>query len=269
MTKTVKKKAPEKVRKPYLKGSAFDRNTIKRAFGLFAVLILIGAMSILVCSMFLVDNQVIRIGLNLIVEILVLMICFNSGANKGNDDTVKGEMLYQHQDMGKSINREEQKICFNPFKGFIIGVTATSILLVMAIILALTSEKVMTTAGTLPSWLQVYEGRNEMSYTLAAYNRAADTDITSILRTVLRMELMPFVSMIGGENKEGLLLLDRLSPVLVLLPGIAFGCGYLQGPALRTKVHTEINENKKKRIRKEKKARKARMNQPKKPQQLN
>ena len=61
------------------------------------------------------------------------------------------------------------------------------------------------------------------------------------------------------------------SPVLLLLPAAAYGTGYLAGRGVRTRIHSEIAENRKIRAKKERKARKARMARgvPKEPQQLN
>ena len=67
-----------------------------------------------------------------------------------------------------------------------------------------------------------------------------------------------------------LLLLERFSPLIVLLPACAYGTGYLQGRKERTKIHTGIAESNRQRVRREKKARKARMAKiPKGPEQLN
>ena len=52
---------------------------------------------------------------------------------------------------------------------------------------------------------------------------------------------------------------------------IAYGIGFLQGPGLRSRVHTEIAENTKKRIRREKRERRLRRQSSGRsgPQQLN
>ena len=81
---------------------------------------------------------------------------------------------------------------------------------------------------------------------------------------------MPFISMCGAENKDIILIVEKLSPVLVLLPALAYGIGYLQGPAMRKRVHTEIAANRRKRMLREKRERKARIAiKPKEPEQLN
>ena len=80
---------------------------------------------------------------------------------------------------------------------------------------------------------------------------------------------MPFVSMCGAENRELLLFVERISPLIVMIPAAAYGTGYLQGPARRRKVLTEIEENARKRRIREKRERRARNVVPKGPEQLN
>jgi hypothetical protein len=86
---------------------------------------------------------------------------------------------------------------------------------------------------------------------------------------IVRVAVMPFVSLVGAENRDGMLLVERLSPLLVLLPAAAYGTGYLQGRKERTKIHTGIAQSNQKRIRREKKARKARAARSRTPEQLN
>ena len=104
---------------------------------------------------------------------------------------------------------------------------------------------------------------------LAAYTVRGGMQFVDVLRIIVRILIMPFISMVGSENRDGLLLVERLSPVIVLLPALAYGTGYLQGRSERTKIHTGIAENRKSRARKEKRARKARVARPKGPKQLN
>ena len=82
--------------------------------------------------------------------------------------------------------------------------------------------------------------------------------LTDYLRIIVRIALIPFVNIIGTANSRGLLVLERLSPILVLIPAVSYGSGYLTGRGIRTKVHTAISENDRRRVRKERKARKAR-----------
>ena len=90
-----------------------------------------------------------------------------------------------------------------------------------------------------------------------------------VLRLIVRMSIMPYVNLVGSTNKDGLLLLERFSPLLALIPGLVYGWGYTQGVAVRSQVHTDIAAGKRKQKRKEKKARQQRQAQRKGPEQLN
>ena len=122
----------------------------------------------------------------------------------------------------------------------------------------------------MPSWTDAFMRRSEIRDAVAYYSESASATVTDFLRIIVRILIMPFVSIAGSENRDLMLTFERISPLLVLLPGIAYGTGYLQGPRMRSRVHTEIATNKRKRIAREKremKARKARI--PQGPQQLN
>ena len=57
----------------------------------------------------------------------------------------------------------------------------------------------------------------------------------------------------------------------LLLPVLAYGTGYISGKSIRTRIHTAISENEKKRIRRDKRKRKS-QNRPshrREPEQLN
>ncbi len=256
--------------KPFLKGEVTDERTMKSALGFFGILIVVAVMCFLVCSMLSMDNAALRIALNGVVEVLILLVFFNNASGRGAEDVARGEILYQRQGKGLTFSESERRLCFHPMKGFLIGVLGTLPLFIFALILALTASRQSTGIGGLPGWLSIYERRTEVGDALVAYTASAGMSFTDVLRMVVRITVMPFVSMVGAENRDMMLLVERLSPLLVLLPSIAYGSGYLQGKQMRTKVHTEIASNNRRRIRREKKARNARRNAaPKGPEQLN
>ena len=268
MTQTAKK-APTTVTKPFLRGKPTDRNTVKKAAAFLGVLLMMTFVSVIACSMFLSGGTVIKIILNAAVEILILTICFTNGSSAGTDDVAKGEVLLQQRNDGRAEDPAENATAWHPLKGFTLAILGPLPILIIAVILAVTAQKVMTGSGALPNWVDAYKSRDGVGAALNAYARTTPVTVTSLARMVIRLYLMPFVSMIGAENKDTMLLLERLSPLVVLLPAIAYGIGYLQGPSLRARVHTEIHENLKKRKKKEIKERKKRAAAVKAPEQLN
>ena len=255
--------------KPFLRGKQTDENTVRQALKFFGALILVAFMSFIVCSMTSFDSAVLRIGINVVIETLIVLIFFNKGAELGTEGVSRGEILYQHIQKGQEVSENEKKIPFHGAKGFTIGILGSSLFVLIAILLAVTAKRQMTGAGTLPSWLDSYMRRSEISDALAGYSQGASATTTDIFRIIIRLAIMPFVSMCGAENRGLLLFVERISPLIVMIPAAAYGTGYLQGPARRRKVLTEIEENARKRRIREKRERRARSVVPKGPEQLN
>ena len=163
----------------------------------------------------------------------------------------------------------ERSMCYHPLKGLVSALFGSIPVFLCCLVLACITERQMTTLGALPSWVSGIEGREEIGAALAYYHETAGMSPESLLRLIVRMVTMPFVNMIGASDKDGMLLLERISPILSLLPAVAYGIGYMGGVGVRTNVHTNIALGKKKAKRKQAKERRARQQTRRGPQQLN
>ena len=263
------KKPVEPVKKPFVRGTITDERTWKAALTFFGMLLLTIFMSFLVCSMMNFGQDVLRILVNALVEALILGILFNNASGAGTEAVARGEILYQRKERGRDVAKSEERLCFHPLKGYFNAFIGTIPILICAIILALTTSRQTTSYGVLPSWMSIYNRRAEVGDALVAYTVSAGMTFGDGMRLIVRVCMMPFVSMVGADNRDAMLLLERLSPLIVLLPAVAYGTGYLQGVRLRSKVHTEIAHNNRSRARKERKARRKRAAGTKAPEQLN
>ena len=81
--------------------------------------------------------------------------------------------------------------------------------------------------------------------------------VMDILRMVDRILIFPFANIATVDNKDALLLMDRLSPLLVCLPALGYPLGYLTGPRSRALVHGDIRSNEKRNQRRRNRAIKA------------
>ena len=101
---TVKKNQPVKpVTKPYLTGAVTDENTLKKVLKFFGSMMLIIIMCFIVCTMMNFDSDILRIGANAAVVLLVLFILYNQGQVHGAEAVARGEILYQRQEKGLEI----------------------------------------------------------------------------------------------------------------------------------------------------------------------
>ncbi len=267
---TVKKNQPVKpVTKPYLTGAVTDENTLKKVLRFFGTMLLIVFMTFIVCTMMNFGNGLLRVGANAAVVLLILFILYNQGQMHGAEAVARGEILYQRQEKGMEVTANERRLSYHPLKGYVTAMIGMIPFIILALIVAFTAEKQTTSAGTLPSWTSSLLRRSDIGGALVSYTQGDPVVAADIIRMIVRVTIMPFVSMAGSENREMMLTVERISPLLLMLPVIAYGTGFLFGKNIRTKIHTQIEENRKIRKRRENRARRARQRASAGPEQLN
>ena len=259
------------VRKEFLRGNVTDENTLKSSLVFFGSLLIVYLMAFIVC-MTTAGSDIIRLISSAAVIIMMLSVFFNKGSSHGAEAVSRGEILWQKEKKGQPVAESEKRASFHPMKAFVIGLIGSAPLVLIAVIFAINTRIQTTTAGTLPSWIQGYLRRDDIAGPLVSYTQASGMGVTDILRIIVRIAIMPFINFAGSENYKGILVMERLSPLIMLLPACAYGTGYLRGPEMRARVHTAISENDRIRKRKEKKERRIRAGiaaRPKEPEKLN
>lgn len=259
------------VHKPFLNGSVMDERTLKNCLVFFGSLLIVFFVAFIACASASFGNTILRLLFNTAVIVLAIVIFFNNGSKRGAEDVTRGEILYQRKEKGLEFSESEQKMCFHPFKGYTVGLIGTAPFILLAFWLAMNTTIQMTGAGALPSWMQSYTRRSDVGNALVSYLQPEGMKMFDLIRTVIRITVLPFVNLAGSSNKTGILLVERLSPLIFLIPAAAYGTGYLTGRSIRTQVHTAISMNDRKRIRREKKQRATRnsTNRGSEPEQLN
>jgi len=268
-TGAVNKPSVKEVKKPFITGSAVDENTLKSSLFFFGTLLVVFFISFIACASASVGGVLLRIILNLAVIAVALMVFFNNGSRHGADAVARGEILYQKKEKGQTFSESEKKICYHAGKGFVTGMIGTIPFLVLAIILAASTSIQMTESGTLPSWMQTYTRRSDIGNALINYTQPEGMGVIDYCRAFVRICIIPFVNLFGSSDKTAMYILERISPVVLVLPAVSYGFGYMAGRNIRTKIHTAISENNNRRLKKERK-RKAKNNGPKREtEQLN
>ena len=266
MTQEKPQRAPAK---PWLRGKPVDSGTLRAAavfFGGIALMcflniILTGTASILKADWF-------RIGFCAVQTGVYYALFFFSGQTRGTAAVALGETMYARRESGREVSPAEAARCYHPLKGFVQALIGALPVLVLAVIYAVIAEKQRLTPGALPGWVANNTSRPDVTAPLVAYTTTQPAVLGDYLRTVIRVVLMPFVTIIGSRNTDAVLAMERLGPLLVLLPAVAYGVGYCFGPRSRAQVQEDIAEGKRKldrRQRREKKQRQA----EREPEQLN
>lgn len=243
-----KNKGNRKPQEPlrYLTGAPLDSQTLPAVVKLCLSTVALMFAFLLLGMMLMWKNDVLRVVVNAFLLFLAYFVYWQSGVGAGATAVNLGEILYQRQETGRDVDAGERRRSFHAAKGFLNGLIASIPIFLCALGLALTAEKVLSSAGTLPSWLESLETREEIGGALASYHVGASLSFPDVLRLLIRMAIMPYVNIVGAENKDGLLMLERVSPLLVLLPGLSYGVGYLSGVSVRSRVHADIEAGKRK-----------------------
>ena len=263
------KKKAKIVKKPYLTGSITDGTTLRTALIFCGSFLVVGILYLIVCGVMMFNNLPLRILVNGAILAATLLLFYSSGTSQGTIAVNQGEIMYRRKENGNEVGGEELKRSYHPWKGLATGLMGSLPLIVFALILAVTAQRQMSSLGALPSWVSGMSSREEVTDAVSYYMISTPLGLTSILRVLIRILLMPIVNMIGSENPEGLLLLERLSPLILLAPAAAYGFGYTRGVRVRTQVHTDIAANKRKRSRKSSRTKAKRVIKTKQPEQLN
>ncbi|MBQ2953092.1 MAG: hypothetical protein IJE07_06000 [Clostridia bacterium] len=248
----------EKVSKPYLQGRMVDRTLPLAAlkfFGSMALMIFVYFMSMIVSS---VESPFLVIVINVAILLTTWLIFWQSGLASGADAVSQGEIMYQRREKGRPVADWEQQQCYHPLKGYIAALLGALPLIICCVVFACIAKREMTSMGVLPNWVGSFESRPEIGGALSYYHQEAKMTVESILRIGVRVAIMPWISIAGAENKDTVLLLERLSPLMMLIPVVVYGTGYMLGTQERIAVHSNIALGKKRMAKKQARERRAR-----------
>ena len=258
-----KMKKQARVFKPYHTGKIWDGNTLKRGLRLFAMTFAVSLMYLLIATALSFDIPVLRVVLNLLLIFAVVSMYYFSGTRDGFDDAFAGEIVHQHLQNGVEEPQKNKDRCFNKVKGVVTGACACLIPFLVALVYALLAKKAEYVLQPLPSWTSPYLTEEGIGAALSYYGQSRSPGVSDILRVIVRVMILPWVNIVGTGNASNLLTLDRLSPLIMLLPMFSYGLGYLQGPKQRAMIHGNIARSNKRRNRKNKKTVVRKQNEPK------
>lgn len=266
-TRKNNKKKMKIVKKPFLQGAPLDGNSWKDALKFFGSTLVMMVAFLFLSSIMMWDNLFLRLLTNGAVLLMALVLFYTSGLSRGAVAVNTGEILYLRKEEGKPLDAHDLRASYHPAKGFLVALLGSLPLLLCSLLLAVTATQQLHGLSPLPRWLESYTRRSEIGDALAYYGAVAPLNMEGVLRLIVRTAMMPVVSMVGTESSANLLLLERLSPLVMLAPALCYGFGYTRGVAARTQVHSSIAAANRKHKRQEKK--KQQQRRARGPEQLN
>lgn len=201
------------------------------------------------------SNDVIGRVLNVLLLACYFMLEFLEGASRGEHDVTMSRTVQGRLEKGIEPEKLELARCYGPRKAFAAFGLAISGFFVMAVIVALAAKPYTYSLQDLPTWMNAYMGRSDISDALHYYTVMESATIADYLRIVVRACILPFVNLFTDVVSASMII-DRLSPLFIILLPLMYPLGYLCGPHLYAKRMRNNAEAKKatlKRIRKKNK----------------
>ena len=263
--KKQQKKKQALVYKPYLKGNWHDGAAVKRGLGLLLYYVLFAFLYFVVGSALSFGGEALRIVMNLMMVLVCAAILYMNGAKVGEAEVAFAEIAYARKESGKGVDTKDYERCYHPLKGVFIALIAAIPLLLITVPHAITAVKRVYALQSLPSWVSGYSTQEDVMLPLQYYQQNVSVSFMDILRIVSRVLVFPFANIATADRPDAMLLVDRLSPLLALIPLAGFPVGYLTGPRSRAIVHGDISTSNTRHQRRKNKAIKRRQTrQPKK-----
>ncbi|MBQ8136418.1 MAG: hypothetical protein IJ174_03200 [Clostridia bacterium] len=262
----VKKKDTVKpVAKPYLTGKPWNKNSLKRALKVFGTSVAFAFVNIVVGSALSLDSAFLRVLLNTLMILICLAVLYSEGVSSGDADVAFGEICYAQKKEGRKVSKDDEARCYHRLHGLLSGLLGMVPFFLITVPYAFMATKQVYTLQSLPSWASAYSGIEGIGDALSYYNQHVAMGLADVLRLLERILCLPYANIFSPGGAEALLLMDRLSPLFMLLPAIAYWIGYLRGPRSRAMVHGNIQFSQRRRDRKRRREirQRQRRNEPK------
>lgn len=249
-----KKKKPELVFKPYLKGDWHGPSAWKKALKILAYYLIFVVFYLLVGGMLGSGVKAFAWAVNSAMVLLCGSMLYMDGARQGESETALGEIAWGRQEAGKDVPAREKEKCFHPFKGWFSMLAAVLPLLLLAGAAALSARLQTYQLQALPDWVTSLDRDGEAFLPLSYYMKQVSVSALDVIRIIVRLLTFPFVQIARNYGNAAILTVDRLSPLLVCLPALGYPLGYRTGPRLRAMVHGNIRTNDKRAQRRRNRA---------------
>ncbi len=224
-------------------GKSAFKLSLKIFFSMFALIFVF----LIFGSMLIFKSNILSIVVNLLFISLCFYFMFVSGLSSGESHAAYSEIVFKKIVTGEPVDNKEKDKCYHKLKGvcaFLIGALPY---LILAIIFATITTKQYYTLGSLPNWINTYKYQTDIGLALDYYYTFEPIKFIDILRIIVRAATMPYFSMFNNFGVNTIYLLEKLTPLLVLIVPSGFALGYYFGEKSRIKINSSIKANQKRK----------------------
>ena len=253
---TAKKKKPKRplVYQPYKKGRWRTSLAARRGLRVLMYYLIYIFLYVILGAVMSFDSVLLRVLCNGAMVMACLLLQYVNGTKDGENEVALGEIAYQREQAGQKVDPGDVDRCFHPMKGWFTMLCGVALPVLIALVYAVLAQPQVYALQSLPGWVSSFSAQEDVYAPFSYYPTSASVAPFDILRIVVRVLILPFANMVGGKDPDALLLIDRLSPLLVVVPALGYPLGYMQGRRIRAMVHGSIADSTRKAQRRAKKA---------------
>lgn len=237
-------KPVNRVKIEYNIGKVFAPSLIKMVFSVFLSIWLLLLVFIVFGALLVFDNKIVSFIVNIAFIALCAYFFYNRGLYIGSKHAASSEIAFKAKLVNEPYTNNIND-CFNKWRGFMAVIIAILPFFIVACVFAINTQKQYYQLGNLPQWIEPYMQYNNLDIALGYYKQNVVLSAIDILRLFVRGLIMPYISMFNKFDADTILLIERLSPLLLLIIPSTYGFAYMNGTKQRLYIHKAIATNKK------------------------
>lgn len=239
-----------KKNKPVRRAERWGSQVLPMAGKILTVAIAVVVMGLMFSALQALGTAWLRVALSLLIASGMLLMHYGDGLNKGIRDAAASRYYEHASAKGRELSGKDDAACYHPLKALCACMVVYGIPLALAAYLAATAQDYTYVLQDLPTWLTgTYGGRMDVMAPLGAYAQTASLGAVDWIRMAVRVMELIFVNLFSNPQTMGALI-DRLSPLFILLYPASYMAGYLRGPSQNDKREAMNRRAKKVAVRK-------------------
>lgn len=247
--KTTKAKKKKHV-KPLRRAQRWGGQVLPMAGKLLAITLASVVVGLMFSALQMIESLWLRALISLAILSGVLLMHFSEGLSKGLSDAGASRSYDRALSAGHELTAADDAACYQPLKAVCAAAAVYCVPLLLSLLIAATTKEYTYTLQDLPAWLtSSYGTRGDVMAPLAAYANTATLGVLDIVRMIVRMLELLFVNLFADPLTMGAMI-DRLSPLMLLVYPAAYILGYLRAPAQSAKESSMNRKAKKAAVRK-------------------
>lgn len=230
------KKTKAKQKKPIRLARNWGSAVVPSAGRIMPMLILMIVMGFIFTGIQAIEAYMIRLVLAGVIGAVILLLMYSEGLNCGVADIAVSRTCAQAIKDGRKLDEKEEAGGYHPLKALATAALVFIVPLVLSVIVALNAKEYTYMLQSLPAWLTgSYGSRADVMAPLAAYHDPQGMAALDWMRMIVRLFELPLVNLFEDPQKMTAMV-DRLSPLMIVIMPIAYMIGYLASPSRAEKI---------------------------------